>query len=347
MRKILVYALALMLLCGCSKEVLSDNSPAVTEAVIEENILSEQSLEDGEFSGPPVIEADTSWVENKTLDIEYGSISEAQKLDIYYPNEELKDYYPTLVYIHGGAFKFCDKKGNILDEVLNGLERGYIVVSINYRLSGEATFPAAVEDCKLAIRFLKANAEEYHIDPENIAVWGESAGGNLAAMVGTTADITDFDAPELGYEDQDSEVKAVVDWFGPLDFLKMDEDFADLNIEPFFGTTTSPESAESEYIGQLISDVPELTQKANPINYVTANDAMFFIQHGDCDRNVPYVQSQRLFDKIVEVCGDDHASFELLIGGMHGDDIPEVTTPVFGTEENIDKVFTWLDKVLK
>lgn len=340
MKKILILLVALLLCAGCS--VKKDDTPK------EEDKPNGELPPIGEgFDGPPVIEADTSWIEKKDLDVKYGEVSESQVLDVYYPNEELKAEYPTLVYIHGGAFKFCDKKGNILDEVLKGLERGYVVVSINYRLSGEATFPAAVEDSKLAIRFLKANAEKYHIDADNIAVWGESAGGNLAAMVGATGDITDFDAPELGYAEYDSNVKAVVDWFGPLEFLKMDEDFASLNIEPFFGQTTTPNSAESEYIGQLISEVPELTEKANPINYITANDPKFFIQHGTADRNVPYVQSERLYKKLVEVCGEGHSSFELLEGAMHGDDIPEVTTPSFGTEENLEKVFTWLDSVLK
>lgn len=302
---------------------------------------------DGDFQGPPVIEADTSWVLNKELDVKYGTVSESQVMDIYYPNEDLKESYPTLVYIHGGAFKFCDKKGNILDEVLNGLNRGYVVVSINYRLSPEAIFPAAVEDCKLAIRFLKANAKQYHIDPENLCVWGESAGGNLASMVGVTSDVTDFDAPELGYSEYDSSVKAVVDWFGPLDFLAMDADFEEEKIDPIFGQTSVETSAESEYIGELITNNPEQTQKANPMNYVTENDAYFFIQQGNADRNVPYLQSIKFSELLTNAIGTDKVYFELIDGAMHGDDIPEVTEPKFGTEENINKVFTWLDSVLK
>ena len=108
-----------------------------------------------------------------------------------------------------------------LEPYLTGLRRGYAVVSVNYRLSGEAVFPAAVQDLKAAIRWLRANGREYRLDPMRIAACGGSSGGNMAAMVGLTANVREFDDANLGDPGIPAHVQAIVDWFGPMDFLKM------------------------------------------------------------------------------------------------------------------------------
>lgn len=124
----------------------------------------------------------------------------------------------------GGAFKIGDKReGDIIAAALQGLERGYAVVTINYRLSGEAIFPAAVEDVKAAVRFIKANSEKYKLDANKIALWGELAGGNLVSMAGLTGKSSEFNNDELGNVGVSIEVQVVVDQYGPLNFLKMDE----------------------------------------------------------------------------------------------------------------------------
>lgn len=123
-------------------------------------------------------------------DVAYAELSEAQKLDLYVP-ETGEAPYPLVIYIHGGAFMMGDKamSANELDPLINA---GFAVASLNYRLSGEALFPAQVHDVKAAVRWLRANAETYGIDPDNFAAWGASAGGNLVAMLGTTGDVEEL-----------------------------------------------------------------------------------------------------------------------------------------------------------
>lgn len=275
--------------------------------------------------------------------IAYGTQSSAQTLNIYLP-EEGEGPFPVIVAIHGGAFKMGSATGGDVAAMLKGVDYGYAVVSINYRLSSEAVFPAAVNDCKAAIRFIKANAEKYNLDADKIAVWGDSAGGNLAAMVGTTGSLDAINAEVIDNVEYSSSVQAVVDWFGPLDFLAMDEQFAASGVTPKMGATTSESSPESQYIGQLISIDPELTQQANPATYISSMDVAtapkFFIQHGTADGNVPSQQSIDFAALLTPVLGEDHVALELLEGAGHG-------TSEFTAQANLDKVYAFLDSVLK
>ena len=185
----------------------------------------------------PFARIDTSHVARKFLDIPYATASDSQRLDIYHPNEGTPPY-PLIIAIHGGGFMMGHARSAELAPMFAGLDRGYAVASINYRLSGEAVFPAAVNDARAAVRFLKANADAYDLDANRIAVWGASAGGNLAAMVGTTASVTALDGDDQEHLDVDASVQAVVNWFGPMDFLAMDAQFAALDIEPALGKPT-------------------------------------------------------------------------------------------------------------
>ncbi len=133
-----------------------------------------------EGAPPP---ADTSHIKRKFLNLAYASISAAQQLDVYLPNEG-EGPFPVIIAIHGGAFMGCDKADLQVLPMLEGLKRGYAVVSINYRMSGEAKFPALVQDAKAAIRWVRANAAQYKFDPNRIAAWGGSAGGYLSNMLG-------------------------------------------------------------------------------------------------------------------------------------------------------------------
>ena len=286
---------------------------------------------------------DTSAIKTQHTNIAYGTVSGSQTLNIYLPNEG-EGPFPVIVAIHGGAFKMGSATGGDVAAMLKGVNYGYAVVSINYRLSGEATFPAAVNDCKAAIRFIKANAATYNLDPERIAVWGDSAGGNLAAMVGTTGNVTTLDGDNQENLDTSSAVQAVVDWFGPLNFLEMDAQFAASGITPAMGVTSSESSPESQYIGQLITNDPELTQQANPATYtgtMTKDTApAFLIQHGTADGNVPVQQSVDFASLLTSALGEDKVTLVLLEGAGHG-------TSEFTTQENLDLVFAFLDQVLK
>ena len=276
-------------------------------------------------------------IKNKFLDIAYADKSKAEKLDIYLPNEG-KGPFPVIIFIHGGAFMFGDKADDQVNPALEGVKRGYAVVSVNYRMSGEAVFPAAIQDVKAAIRFVRANAAKYHLDPKRIASFGNSAGATLAAMIGTTGDITDFDDPTLGNPHQSSKVKATVDLYGPIVFDQMDAQFKlSGKGQPNHGAADSP---ESKYIGKQVSTAPDLVKRASPATYISKNTPPFLIQAGKEDPIVPVQQSINFHAELVKVLGQDKAMLTLLDHTQHGG-------PQFETPENLDRIFAFLDHYLK
>jgi acetyl esterase/lipase len=281
-------------------------------------------------------EADVSFVKRKHLDLPYAALSPSQKLDVYLPDEG-DGPFPVLFVIHGGGFEFGDKRDEHVLPFLLGLKHNYAVVSANYRLSHQAIFPAAVQDLKAAVRWIRANADKYHFDGSRIAACGGSAGGNLAAMLGVTGNIKDFNDPALGSNEFSSNVQAVVDWFGPMDFLTMDEQHA-LNGKRHVDENFRPDP-ESRYIGAPIHTVPEKTKKANPATYIHPGIPPFFIQHGNQDENVPYQQSVEFAVEIKRKAPGTFIQFELLEKAGHGD-------PKFETAENMEKVFSFLAKHL-
>ena len=332
---LLIVAVLLTVTACAPKEATAPEPAAPTETT------SNQKPPKGDMGGGMNGGAmDTSAITHKELDIPYGSISDTQKLDIYYPNEASSGPYPVIIAIHGGAFKMGSKTGGDLAPMLEGVNHGYAVVTVDYRLSDEAVFPAAISDVKAAIRFIKANAQQYNLNPDKIATWGDSAGGNLATLVGTSGDDVSLNGDNTENMAVSSAVNAVVDWFGPIDFLLMDEQFQAAGVTPKMGLTSSPTSPESQYIGGNITENVEQTQKANPENYITASDPAFFIQHGSDDQNVPTQQSINLYEKLTAVLGSDKVTLTILEGAGHGGD-------AFETTENLDKVFTFVDGVLK
>ena len=272
-------------------------------------------------------------------DVAYATLSQAQKLDLYLPDRS-SERNPLVVYIHGGAFKEGDKRGHarLFRKVLAA---GYAVASLNYRMSGEARFPALVQDVKAAVRFLRANADRYRIDPERFAAWGPSAGGYLVAMLGVTGDVTDFDAPALGNAGVSSRVQAVVDWFGPTDFGVMDAQAA---ANPACGADAqyhdAADSPESLLLGAPVQDVPELVRAANPITYISASAPPFLIQHGTVDCVVPTQQSVILFEALVPVLGEGRVTLTLLENAGHGGQ-------AFESKANMERMFAFLDRHLK
>ena len=180
-----------------------------------------------------------------------------QKLDLYMPGGGGTP--PLIIWIHGGAFRMGSKEDGV---PLEYLAHGYAVASINYRLSQHAVFPAQIEDCKAAVRWLRAQRGEYGLDPQRFAAWGSSAGGHLAAMLGTTGDTKEFDVGE--HLDRSSRVQAVVDYFGPTDFLQMDA-----HRLPDGMVHDTADSPESQLVGGPIQENKDKVARANPITYVT------------------------------------------------------------------------------
>jgi acetyl esterase/lipase len=289
---------------------------------------------------------DLSYIQRKYIDIRYGSISPTQTFDLYLPNEGTGPY-PVIVDIHGGAFMLkamTSKSAEELEIVDAGVKHGYAVVSINYRLSGEARFPRAVNDAKAVIRFLRANAERYNLDPNKIVAWGGSAGGNIAALLGTSGAVNDLDGDNTENLQYPSNVQAVVDWFGPCDFLKYDEQFKASGKTTPFGSVFSPNSGETLYIGQPLTQDTAFTERANPETYVpllcAQNAPYFIIEHGTADLNIPTVQSVNLANRLKKQLGSDKVYLELLPGAVHGD-------PAFSSQKNLEKVFRLLAAHIK
>lgn len=233
---------------------------------------------------------------------------ERQKLDLYIP-EQADGPVPIIVWIHGGGWAAGDK--NNCPPLSNGYtQRGYAAASLDYRLSGDAIFPAQIEDCKAAIRWLRAHAKKYNLDPTRIGVWGSSAGGHLVALLGTTSETREFD---VGVNlEQSSAVQAVSDFYGPTDILQMDAHAlpgARLKHDP-------ANSPESRLIGGAIQENKDKAGRVNPINYLTKNAAPFLIVHGDKDPLVPHHQSELLFAALKKA--GVPVRFHTIKGAEHG-----------------------------
>jgi acetyl esterase/lipase len=284
---------------------------------------------------PPM--ADTRRIRRKWLDIAYADRSPSQKLDIYLPDEG-DGPFPVIVSLHGGAFMGCDKADLQILPMLKGLKRGYAVVGVNYRLSGEAIFPALVQDVKAAVRWIRAHAAKYKLDGSWIAAWGSSAGGYLALMLGTSAGIPELDDLSLGNVEQPENVQAVVAWFAPVDFLVMDEQLAAAGLPlPEGQTHNGANSPESLVLGAKITEIPERVRAANPATYIRAGAPPFLLQHGTRDPLVPAQQSVNLAARLRAVLGPERVTFELIEGAEHAD-------RRFETTENVTRVLDFLDQ---
>jgi acetyl esterase/lipase len=306
--------------------------------------LKENKPKEGfRFSGgkPPkdfkIPMADISGIKRKYLDIPYAHESPNELLDIYLP-EFGAGPFPLLIQIHGGGFALGDKRDGHVQKLLDSLTKGYAFASIQYRLSGEATFPAAVLDCRMAVRFLKEHAKDYKLDPERIATIGGSAGGNLSALLAMNIPNGDFLGEEGKTFSQTPFIKTAIDWFGPTDFKAMDEEAAKNGVS--FTDHFEPYSAESGYMGQPLNDVdPAFASKANPMSYLSLAMAPLLIEHGTLDRLVPFQQSEILYRAIQTQLGENHAKFVPLVGADHED-------KMFESDANMAIVWDWLQKNL-
>jgi len=199
---------------------------------------------------------------------------------------------PAVIWVHGGGWNAGDYHDSFAGAF--GLtEMGYVTGSIEYRLSQEAKYPAQIHDCKAAIRFLRANAGKYGIDPNRIGVWGGSAGGHLVALLGTTGGIKALEGDEgnLGYS---SRVQAVCDLFGPTDF-------SESGIKEFLPVIAT---LLDQLLGGLARNNKGLARLASPVEFVSKDDPPFLILHGDEDPLVPLSQSETLYNALKRVGAD-------------------------------------------
>lgn len=272
-------------------------------------------------------------------DVVYGDNSDSQVLDIYLP--EAEGTYPVIVVCHGGGFKFGDQGMSIVKPIFAATERGYAVVSVDYRKSMEAPFPAALSDVKAAVRWVRANADIYGFDAENIAIWGESAGAYLALMTALTPEVGELNGDVDENLDQSSAVKALVSFYAPVDFWELDADAAAVGMEPSFSAAGS---FESDFVGQAVGEDEDFTRKTWWGSYTESLPADFalsaWVQVGDADHRVPCIQSEHFAAELAPVIGEENVSFSVIEGADHEDSL-------FYTEENLSAVYDFLDTILK
>ena len=256
-------------------------------------------------------------------DISYVSGGgERQTLDLYIPkNANPENPMPLIIWIHGGGWS-GGSKTRCFPLEKNFAKRGYAIASINYRLTKTARFPAQIEDCKAAVRWLRAHAREYNINPDRFAVWGSSAGGHLAALLGTTGHIRTFDVGEN--LKTSSQVQAVVDFYGPADFTAKEM------WEPSFDTRI-------KLLGGTLAEKPDVAIAASPTTYASKTAAPFSIWHGTKDARVPLLQSQRLNDALAKAGAQ--TELKLVKDATHG-------TRDFNKDEIMDEIAAFLAKHL-
>jgi acetyl esterase/lipase len=192
------------------------------------------------------------------------------------------------------------------------LAHGYAVASTDYRWSSEAIFPAQIHDVKAAVRFLRANAAHFELDPDRFGIWGESAGGFLAALLGTTSVQGELEGDD-GVTGVSSCVQAVVDLYGPTDLLRRKAQTPAGAQDP-----EAPDSSSARLLGGPPSRHPERARQANPITYITRGVPPFLIIHGDADPLVPFGQSELLVSALRNIGAP--VEFIIVRGGGHGGD---------------------------
>ncbi len=227
----------------------------------------------------------------------------ALTVDIYRPSQSGSGSVPAVLYVHGGGWEHGDARlGGVNALIAHDLnQRGILVAAVNYRLAPQNQWPAQIEDVKCAVRYLRANAQRYGINPSEIGAWGGSAGGHLVSMLGTAGRGAGFDTGQ--YLEQSSSIQAVVDMFGPADLTAGGwGSYATSVVQQVFGVTPGQDSG--------------VLAKASPVTYIQPNDPPFLIFQGVSDAVVPPSQSQELAARL-QAAGDS-ATLVMVQNAGHG-----------------------------
>lgn len=267
----------------------------------------------------------------KCLDVVYAGRSSDEKLDIYYPGQG-DGPFPVLVEVHGGAWYFGQKRSVEFEPFLQGLSRGFACVSLGYTLSPKGHYPLPVLEIKSAIRFLRANAKKYHLDPARILLWGGSAGAHLAALAAASCDTGYLEEDLSGNDAFPAKPDALALWYGCFDYYENGRYLDDWIYKNFFGTDD-------------LESIRETIRLSSPLAHLTADACPTFLQHGLSDSIVPYEQSVGYYEKLRQAAGEDRVCLELLEDCDHADE------KLFAAG-NVGKLFEfaeemWRNKVAK
>jgi acetyl esterase/lipase len=248
------------------------------------------------------------------LNIEFASLSGYRplRLDIHLP-EDVSRGVPVVLWIHGGGYIRGSKAGTTVADVLRLIDHGIAVASVEYRLTSEAKLPAQVFDVKGAVRWLRANAEEFGLDANHIGAWGGSVGGHLAALLATTHHVTELEGDVGGNIEHSSQISAAVIW-SPL---------TDARLEPARSSfATEPGGWVQTAFGQPVERAGDLIDLVNPIRYACSDAAPTFIVHSREDPEIPFRSSELLTEALRQAGAN--TTFLPVDGDLHAPRLPSV-----------------------
>ena len=259
------------------------------------------------------------------LNLAYATRSGSEKLDLYLPVPRGAHSRPPglVVYVHGGAWlEPGNVKANMVSQTFANffLSAGYAIASVNYRLSTEAHFPAQIQDVKTAVRWLRAHARRYGYDPDEIAAFGDSAGGQLVALLSTSQGVPALEGTSLGYPRVSSSIKAAIVLYPDINLLAEQTWLSQI---PFcagkYLNPNLPDSAASKYLGAPVQTVPARARAADPITYLTPGQPLpkFLIAQGTHDCTVPYQGAIEFSKALVKAAGPSAAELILEPGAGH------------------------------
>ena len=277
---------------------------------------------------------DPSTVKRNITDVRYGTL-DSQLLDLYLPDEG-DGPFPILLYAHGGGWTVGSRRLCSMGMILGVLDHGWAIAVPDYRLAQEAKFPEFIYDVKTSIRFLRAHAEQYSLDPRTVVILGDSAGGNIALTVGFTNDRPEYEGAHYGWGEYSSAVQGIVDMFGIADYTADEDQWcAESGLER---KSYAPQGVDNVFDYVLGTENKALEGLLSPISMVHKDIPPVFLQHGLSDRMVPYQHSQTLAEKIDQVCGPNRCELRLYPGRGHVD-------PEFATSENWDELMEFLSRI--
>ena len=278
--------------------------------------MAQQPVPGTRMVGPSIF--DPSFISRRFEDVQYGTLPE-QKLDLYLP-DAADGPLPLIIYVHGGGWCMGTKKECALECIIDALNCGYAVMSVDYRLAPATKFPEFLFDVKTAVRWARANAAQYGLDPDRFAVMGDSAGGHLSLMIGFTAGRPEYEGEKYGWAGVSSAVQAVVDMYGPA-VLDGDKNawLAESGIQRAGFMGLASEESPVDRMMDFITTDHDLLRIVSPISYVHPDIPPVLILQGGIDPVVPKQHSTLLAERIDAVCGPGRVDLRLYPERSHSD----------------------------